>query len=94
MSNQLIRAYTTEKSSLMMDRYNKFTFLIAPSINKIAIKQYFKSTYNLVVTNVNIIKNPSKKRRRGRIVGFTKSKAKALISFSEGSDLDEIKKLF
>lgn len=94
MSETNPKPYVTEKSSKLIELFNKYTFLISPSDNKVSIKQYFKTKYDVVATDVAVIKLPSKTRRRGRIVGKTKSKIKAVVSFKEGSDIEAIKKLF
>ena len=94
MLNKKFKPYTTEKTSSLMEKENKYTFLIDKTLNKISIKQYFKSNYDVEISTVNIVKNAKKKKRRGKIVGYTKQKNKAIVSLVNESDKDKISKLF
>ena len=94
MSKQMIlRAVITEKSS---DAHaaNKYTFLIGPDANKIEIRQFIEKKYNVDVLKVNVVKLPGKKRRRGRIVGRTSARKKAIVTLASGSKIDDIEELF
>ena len=94
MLNKKLKPYVTEKSSFQMESGNKFTFLISKDVNKIMLKQYFQSKYGATDISVNIIKNKEKKVRRGRIVGYTTGKKKAVVTITEKKVFEEVSKLF
>ena len=94
MLNKKLKPYVTEKSSFQMESGNKFTFLISKDVNKIMLKQYFQSKYGATDISVNIIKNKEKKVRRGRIVGYTTGKRKAVVTITEKKVFEEVSKLF
>ena len=94
MLNKKLKPYVTEKSSFQIESGNKFTFLISKDVNKIMLKQYFQSKYGATDISVNIIKNKEKKVRRGRIVGYTTGKKKAVVTITEKKVFEEVSKLF
>lgn len=93
MSNIFVKPVITEKSTKAMDE-NQFTFLVDQDSNKIEIRNAFQKLYNVVVESVNLVVLKPKKRRRGRIVGESKPRRKAVISVQKGQNVEEIKKLF
>ena len=68
----------TEKSSLLLEN-NCYVFLVDKDANKIEIKKFISKKYDVGVKKVNILKKHSKKVRRGRILGSTKSYKKAYV---------------
>ena len=83
----------TEKASKLVQR-NVFTFYVSLEANKIQIAQAIKKQFGVLVSSVNTVNLPGKKVRRGRISGVTKGRKKAIITVSQGQNLDELKKLF
>lgn len=77
----------------------KYTFLVAPDANKLEIKQAIESIYNagkkksddlIKVTQVNTVKLPGKKKRRGmRVAGYTKDRRKAIVTLAKGQMLED-----
>jgi len=56
---------------------NKFEFIvIGENTNKIELKKYFKQLHNTEVSKINVLKKPSKKRRKGINVGQTTPRLK------------------
>lgn len=93
ITKHIISPVLTEKSSRLVSS-NVFTFYIEELANKIQIEQELKKKFSVIVESVNTVQLPSKKVRRGRIVGRKSGKRKAYIRLSPDQDLDEIKKLF
>jgi large subunit ribosomal protein L23 len=75
----------------------KYTFIVATNANKIEIKQAFEAIYNegrkadqtVKVTNVHTVNLPGKQKRRGRSVGMTSGRRKAVITLAAGQMLED-----
>lgn len=94
MTNQkLYKPYVTEKTSLLIEN-NKFVFLLSNKLNKIELKKYFESEFEININKVNVLKRVSKKVRRARSVGFKRSFLKIIITLSDNKNIENLKKLF
>lgn len=79
------------------DLVRKYTFIVAQGANKIEIKQAIEAIYNegkkadqaIKVTDVHTINLPRKKKRRGRAVGFTTVRRKAVVTLAKGQMIEE-----
>jgi large subunit ribosomal protein L23 len=83
----------SEKASLNIAQ-NKYIFYVNRDSNKIEIKNFIEKKFEVSVESVNICNVKGKKRRRGRIVGRTKDRKKAIVTLKAGSELTKIKELF
>lgn len=83
----IVKPIITEKS---MDNtaMNKYTFKVAPGVNKIEIRKAVEEIFNVNVTNVNTVSVKGKKRRRGRYVGTTSPWKKAVVTLKEGQKIE------
>ena len=94
MMNQIIlKPYITEKSSDEMAN-NKYTFLASPKNEKIEIKTYLSTKYDINIKSIRILKKVSKKVRRGKYPGKTKSFKKVIITLANDKNIEKIKELF
>jgi large subunit ribosomal protein L23 len=93
MKQILIKPVVTEKTAQGI-LLKKFTFLVEENSNKIEIKAEIESIYGVNIKTVNISRLPSKKRARGRIVGHTKPKKKAIVTLSDEKNIEKLKELF
>jgi large subunit ribosomal protein L23 len=79
------------------DLVRKYTFIVAPNANKIEIKQAIEAIYNvdrkaedaIKVTDVHTVNLPAKKKRRGRSIGMTSARRKAVVTLAKGQMLDD-----
>jgi len=92
-NNVLKRPLVSEKSSRLIED-NKFTFIVEKHVTKVDIKNHIKDTYDIPVEKINIINVKPKKRRRGKILGESKPKRKAIITVSDDKNLDKLKQFF
>lgn len=86
----IVRPVVSEKSTILGDQ-GKYVFEVAPSANKIQIKQAVEEAFankKIQVDSVNIIHVSGKIRRRGRTVGTTRSWKKAIVTLKAGQSLD------
>lgn len=93
MKQIIKKPVVTEKSANQIES-SKFTFLVEEDANKVEIKKEIETLYDVNVKSVNISKLPSKKRARGRVVGHTKAKKKAIITLLDDKNIDNLKELF
>src|SRR5919205_1837531 len=86
----IIRPVVSEKSTVLGEQ-GKYVFEVAPSANKIQIKQAIEEAFankKVQVAAVNILHVRGKQRRRGRTVGMTRSWKKAVVTLRAGQRLD------
>ncbi len=77
----------TEKAA-MLSSNNVYTFDVAPSANKIQIKQAIKETYKVSPIDVNIVSQDSRKvTKRGRTV-HQKATKKAMVKLKKGDTIE------
>lgn len=93
MKHIIKKPVITEKSANQIEN-SKFTFLVHEDANKVEIKQEIQELYDVNIKSVNISRLPSKKRSRGRIVGKTKPKKKAIVTLLDNKNIDKLKELF
>lgn len=86
----ILRPVITERS--MEDMGNKkYTFLVHPEANKTQIKEAVERMFEgTKVAKVNTMNLDGKLRRRGRTVGRTAAKKKAIVQLTEESAEIEI----
>src|ERR1700737_4276450 len=86
----IIRPVVSEKSTLLVEQ-GKYVFEVAPTANKIQIKNAVEEVFSnkkVQVSEVNILRVPGKERRRGRSVGMTRSWKKAIVTLRASQRLD------
>lgn len=87
----IVKPLITEKS-MSNATQNKYTFEVDPKANKVEIRQAVEDIFKVKVTKINTIKVPGKKRtrfdRRGRHVGFTKNRKKAVVTLKAGDVIE------
>ncbi len=93
MTQLLLTPYITEKSSAEMIQ-NKFTFLSIKNYEKIQVKNYLTAKYDISIKSIRILKKLSKKVRRGKFPGKTKSFKKIIITLANDKNIEKIKELF
>jgi large subunit ribosomal protein L23 len=86
----IIRPVVSEKATVLGDQ-GKYVFEVAPSANKIQIKQAVEQAFankKVQVAAVNILHVAGKTRRRGKSIGMTRSWKKAVVTLQAGQRLD------
>jgi large subunit ribosomal protein L23 len=87
--NVLIAPHVTEKTSLAMQNNNQYTFRVKRNATKTDIKQAVELMFEGVkVKAVQIVNEPGKTRRFGRLVGRTQDWKKAYVSLVQGQTID------
>ena len=81
----ILKPVLTEKSMNGMAE-KKYTFLVNPEANKTQIKEAVEKMFEgTKVARVNTLNIAGKKRMRGRVVGYTAAKKKAIVFLTEDS---------
>ncbi len=92
MNNILVKPLVTEKMTGLMERENKYGFIVNHNSNKIEIAKAIEKRFEVEVVAVNTIKYKGKLKtqftKKGRFTGKTPQFKKAIITLKEGQTLD------
>lgn len=89
LSSEIIRKpIITEKSMLMAEELNKYTFSVDKRANKVQIKKAVEELFNVKVIKVHKINTTPKKKRVGQHQGFKPQLTKAIVTLAEGSKIE------
>ena len=89
LSSEIIKKpIITEKSMLLVENQNKYTFSVDKRANKIQIKKAIEELFNVTVTGVNKINSLPKKKRVGQHSGFKPAITKAIVTLAAGSKIE------
>ncbi len=92
MHNILIKPLVTEKMTELMERENKYGFVVDYNSNKIEIAKAIEKKFEVNVVSVNTIRYKGKTKtqftKKGRFTGKTTRFKKAIITIKEGQKLD------
>ena len=84
------RPLVTEKSTVLQDIRNQFTFQVADRANKSEIKKAIETLFDVKVERVNVANMPGKFRRMFGRPGRTKGWKKAVVTLRDGDRIDII----
>ena len=83
------RPVVTEKSSIMSDDLNQYVFEVAPTANKIQIKEAVEVVFEVHVEKIRTMIMPAKRGRRGRKWYVRRRQwKKAIVSLQEGDTIE------
>ncbi|MDN6459102.1 MAG: 50S ribosomal protein L23 [Bifidobacterium crudilactis] len=83
----IIKPVVSEKSYAGSDR-GQYTFVVAPTANKVQIKQAIEQIFNVKVTNVNTLNHSGKRQRTRTGFGQRVSQKRAIVTVAEGQTID------
>jgi large subunit ribosomal protein L23 len=88
----LIKPLITEKSEMLSENLNQYSFIVDKKSNKIEIKKAVEEMYRVSVESVNTMVMPGKLKNRstrsGLLRGRVSSYKKAVVKLSEGEEID------
>ena len=84
----LIAPHVTEKTSLAMQNHNQYTFRVRREATKSDIRKAVELMFDVKVAGVQVVNEPGKQRRFGRIAGRTQDWKKAYVSLTPGQSID------
>ena len=88
ITDVLKKPVLTEKSLLLQEKENKYTFDVALDANKVEVKKAVEAMFNVKVEKVTIMNVKPKTKRVGRYEGKTVRRKKAIVKLKEGSTID------
>ena len=88
ITDVLKKPVLTEKSLLLQQNENKYTFDVDVTANKIEVKQAVEKMFDVKVESVNIMNVKPKTKRMGRYVGKTSKIRKAIVKLKEGYEIN------
>ena len=88
ITDVLKKPVLTEKSLLLQQNENKYTFDVDLTANKTEVKVAVEKMFDVKVDSVNIMNVKPKTKRMGRYVGKTKRRKKAIVKLKEGYSID------
>jgi large subunit ribosomal protein L23 len=80
----LKRPLITEKTNILSDTENRYSFEVDGRANKLQIKEAVEKAFGVKVLAVNVVNVPGKQRRLGRRVGHTPGWKKAIVTLASG----------
>ena len=91
--NILVKPIITEKSEIISEKENRYSFKVNKKANKIEIKNAIEKLYNVAVDSVNTMNYGGGKRKMkqtSRGVSYQRNKLykKAVIKVAEGDIID------
>lgn len=83
----IIRPLMTEKSTLLRDKDNKYSFIVHKDANKISIANAVKILFKVTPVNVNILNIKGKLKKVRAKFGYTSSYKKAIVTLKKGDKI-------
>lgn len=84
----VIQPVVTERSTLLADEQDAFTFVVAKDANKIEIRRAVEQLFDVRVRSVRTMNYRGKLRRVGRNYGRRPAFKKAIVKLVEGERID------
>ena len=78
----------TEKTMALKENFNKYTFKVAQSANKVEIKNAIEQIFKVKVESVNTINVLPKRKRVGKYEGYTAAYKKAIVKLAADNKID------
>jgi large subunit ribosomal protein L23 len=84
----IVRPVVTERSTMLGEDKDAFTFIVAEDANKIEIRRAVEELFDVKVRAVNTMRYRGKLRRIGRSTGRRPGYKKAIVTLAEGERID------
>ena len=75
----------TEKTDIQKELFNKVSFEVDPTANRVEIRKAVEKIFDVEVKSVRTIHVKGKVKQRGRIIGQRKNWKKAIVTLMPGS---------
>ncbi len=80
--------HTSEKATLMAEKYKQFTFKVLKTATKPEIKQAVEQLFNVKVKSVSVLNVKGKRKRFKQTNGKRSDWKKAFVSLQANCDID------
>ncbi len=88
LMNVLLAPHVSEKSARVAEQGNQFVFRVRNDATRTHVKQAIELMFDVKVAGVQVLNQPGKKRRFGRIQGFRSGYKKAYVRLATGQTID------
>lgn len=85
--NVIKKPLITEKSSIMKEKENKYTFVVDKEANKYQIRQAVENLFNVKVKSVHTAIFAGKAKRMGKSEGYKSDWKKAVVKLQPGQEI-------
>jgi len=82
------RPIITEKTMILVEQQNKYTFSVEKKANKIQIARAVEELFDVKVVKVNKINTTPKLKRVGQHAGFKPNVTKAIVTLAKGQKIE------
>lgn len=83
----IIRKPIVTEQTMNLSADNKYTFEVDLRANKIEIRNAIQDLFKVKVTKVTTSILPGKTKRRGKVVGSTSERKRAVVTLAEGHQI-------
>jgi large subunit ribosomal protein L23 len=80
--------HTSEKATVMAEKFKQFTFKVLNTATKPEIKQAVEQMFNVKVKNVSVMNVKGKNKRFKQLAGKRSDWKKAFVTLHESYDID------
>lgn len=80
--------HTSEKATVMADKFKQFTFKVLKTATKTEVKLAVEHMFNVKVKSVSIVNVSGKRKRFKQLNGKRSDWKKAFVSLQSGYDID------
>lgn len=80
--------HTSEKTTIIAEKFKQFTFKVLRNANKQEIKLAVEHLFNVKVKQVTVVTVKGKKKRFKQLSGMRSDWKKAFVSLQPGYDID------
>jgi large subunit ribosomal protein L23 len=91
--NVIKKSMETEKSAIMREKDNKYSFIVDRTANKYLIKQAIETLFNVKVESVHTANYAGKSKRQGMHSGYTSDWKKAVVKLAKGQEIKSIEEV-
>jgi large subunit ribosomal protein L23 len=84
----LLGPVVSEKSTLVAEKGDQYTFKIAPTATKAQVKEAIEKLFEVTVLSVNTVTIKGKTKRNARGTGKRSDVRKAYVRLAEGQEID------
>jgi large subunit ribosomal protein L23 len=77
----------TDKATRLLEN-NKYSFIVNPYSDKIAIKTSIEELFNVKVIKITTCNLPRKKKRVGKYIGWKPKYKKAVVTLAKGDTIN------
>ncbi|MHC5209726.1 MAG: 50S ribosomal protein L23 [Planctomycetota bacterium] len=82
------RPLITEKGTDLQGRHNGYTFMVAPTANKIEIRRAVEALFEVRVVNVRTMTRHGKLKGRGRMKARKPDWKRAIVTLADGQTVE------